>query len=333
MLFLYLPPGQKKHPTMNIIALDGRTLNPGDLICDVLSPLGNYTIYESTPDELIVRRALSADILLVNKVVLNAEVLEQLINLKCICVTATGYNNIDLEAAKNKGIPVCNAVGYSTDAVAQHVFALLLALTNRVYQHHISVQAGEWQRSEDFSYTLRTLPELAGKTFGIYGFGRIGQRVAELAQAFGMKVLATHKHPERDARPGVRFVTLEELFAQSDAISLHAPLSEANHEIVNERLLKRMKPSAYLINTGRGGLIHEEDLKHALQQELLAGAALDVLSLEPPTGGNGLISAPHCIITPHIAWATLESRQRLLDITCRNIKSFQEGQPQNVVNS
>lgn len=317
---------------MKIIALDGRTLNPGDLSWKGLGAFGEFEIHDFTPSEQVVERGKPADILLVNKVVLGKAELSQLPNLKCICVTATGYNNVDLQAARERNIPVCNAVGYSTDSVAQHVFALLLALTNRVYQHHISVQAGEWQRSDDFAYTLHTLPELAGKAFGIYGFGRIGQRVADLAQAFGMKVLATHKHPERDARPGVEFVSLEALFERSDAISLHAPLSEANREIVNAQLLQRMKPTAYLINTGRGGLIQEADLKLALQEKQLAGAALDVLSTEPPKEGNVLISAPNCIITPHLAWASLEARQRLMEITLNNIRAFQAGAPQNVVN-
>ncbi len=317
---------------MKIIALDGRTLNPGDLSWEGLSNFGEYEIHDFTPKEQVVERGRPADILLVNKVVLGKNELAQLPNLKCICVTATGYNNVDLQAARERSIPVCNAVGYSTDSVAQHVFALLLALTNKVYQHHISVQAGEWQRSDDFAYTLHTLPELAGKIFGIYGFGRIGQRVADLAQAFGMKILATHKHPERDARPGVEFVSLEELFERSDVISLHAPLSEANREIVNAQLLQRMKTTAYLINTGRGGLIQEADLKLALQEGQLAGAALDVLNTEPPKEGNVLISAPNCILTPHLAWASLEARQRLMDITLNNIRAFQAGAPQNVVN-
>lgn len=317
---------------MKIIALDGRTLNPGDLSWEGLSTFGEYEIHDFTPEEQVVERGRPADILLVNKVVLGKDELAQLPNLKCICVTATGYNNVDLQAARERGIPVCNAVGYSTDSVAQHVFALLLALTNKVYQHHISVQAGEWQRSDDFAYTLHTLPELAGKIFGIYGFGRIGQRVADLAQAFGMKILATHKHPKRDARPGVEFVSLEELFERSDVTSLHAPLSEANREIVNAQLLQRMKSTAYLINTGRGGLIQEADLKLALQEGQLAGAALDVLSTEPPKEGNVLISAPNCILTPHLAWASLEARQRLMDITLNNIRAFQAGAPQNVVN-
>jgi len=317
---------------MQITALDAQSLNPGDLSWAPLEKLGQLTVYPYTPADQLRARARSADILLVNKFVLGAEALEQLPQLQCICVMATGYNNIDLRAASERGIPVCNAVGYSTDAVAQHVFALLLALSNRVYEHHISVQAGEWRRSRDFSYTLGIIPELAGKAFGIYGFGRIGQRVAELAQVFGMRVLATHKHPERDARPGLRFVDLPTLFAQSDVVSLHAPLSEDNREVVNASLLKRMKPTAYLINTGRGGLVDEQALLEALQEGQLAGAGLDVLSLEPPIDGNVLMAAPNCLITPHMAWATQASRQRLLDITVENVRGFLMGEMQNQVN-
>ena len=307
-------------------------MNPGDLSWQPLQRLGRLEVYDYTSPEQIVERAEPADILLVSKAVLNAEIIRQLPKLQCICVTATGYNNIDLETAREHGIPVCNAVGYSTDAVAQHVFALLLALSNQVHAHHISVQAGEWRRSHDFSYTLRAIPELAGKTFGIYGFGRIGQRVADLAQAFGMKILATHKHPERDARPGVRFVDLPTLFAQSDVVSLHAPLSEDNREVVNADLLGRMKSSAYLINTGRGGLVDEQALQRVLQQGQLAGAGLDVLSVEPPSDGNVLTTAPNCLITPHMAWATQASRQRLLDITVENVRGFLMGELQNEVN-
>lgn len=316
---------------MQITALDARTMNPGDLSWHPLERLGSLTTYPYTPAAQVIERAQSADILLVNKVILNEEVLAQLPKLQCVCVSATGYDNVDLEAASQRGIPVCNAVGYSTDSVAQQVFALLLALANRVYEHHISVQAGEWRRSDDFSYTLQTIPELAGKTFGIYGFGRIGQRVAELAQAFGMRILSTHKHPERDARPGVRFVDLPTLFAQSDVVSLHAPLSEDNREVVDADLLERMKPSAYLINTGRGGLIDEQALQRALQQGQLAGAGLDVLSVEPPVDGNVLTTAPNCLITPHMAWATQASRQRLLDITVENVRGFLMGEVQNQV--
>ena len=316
---------------MQITVLDGRAMNPGDLSWQPLQRLGRLEVYDYTSPEQIVERAEPADILLVSKAVLNAEIIRQLPKLQCICVTATGYNNIDLETAREHGIPVCNAVGYSTDAVAQHVFALLLALSNQVHAHHISVQAGEWRRSDNFSYTLRAIPELAGKTFGIYGFGRIGQRVADLAQAFGMKILATHKHPERDARPGVRFVDLPTLFAQSDVVSLHAPLSEDNREVVNADLLGRMKSSAYLINTGRGGLVDEQALLRALQEGQLAGAGLDVLSVEPPSDGNVLTTAPNCLITPHMAWATQASRQRLLDITVENVRGFLMGEVQNEV--
>ncbi len=317
---------------MQITALDAQTMNPGDLSWAPLEKLGSLTVYPYSPADKVAERAKDADILLVNKVVLSTQVLQQLPQLQCICVTATGYNNIDLQAASERGIPVCNAVGYSTDSVAQHVFALLLGLTNRVHAHHTSVQAGEWQRSPDFSYTLSSIPELAGLTMGIYGFGRIGQRVAEIAQAFGMKILATHKHPKRDARPGVQFVELPELFSNSDVVSLHAPLSPDNREIVNEELLQRMKPTAYLINTGRGGLIDEAALKRALQQGHLAGAGLDVLSTEPPKQGNILTTAPNCLISPHMAWATKASRQRLLNITVENVRGYLMYELQNQVN-
>ncbi len=315
-----------------IVVLDGRTLNPGDLSWNKLKALGHLTVYEHSPAEEIVRRAKDAEVILANKAVLDGERLGQLPRLQCICVTATGYNNIDLEAARMRGIPVCNAVGYGTDSVAQHVFALLLALTNRAEAHHESVQQGQWGRAEDFCYTLTAIPELAGKTMGIYGFGRIGQRVAEIARAFGMAVVATHRHPERDARPGVEFVPLETLFERSDVISLHAPLTEENKGIVNGPLLARMKPSAYLINTGRGGLIDEPALRLALQSAQLAGAGLDVLSIEPPKQGNTLLDAPNILITPHMAWAARGARQRLLDITVENVKAFLRGEPRNVVN-
>ncbi|MCG8328950.1 MAG: D-2-hydroxyacid dehydrogenase [Chitinophagales bacterium] len=319
--------------TPNIIALDSATLNPGDLSWQAIEQIGAFKDYpKSSPDEL-VNRAKEADILLVNKVLIGEAVLNQLPRLKCICVTATGYNNVDLEAARSRAIPVCNAVGYSTDSVAQHVFAMLFAMTNKVMAHHQSIQDGDWSRQANFSYTLNTIPEIAGMTMGIYGFGRIGRRVGELAKAFGMKVLATHKHPERDSRPWVEFVNLKELFERSDVISLHAPLSSANKEIVNAELLGSMKKEAYLINTGRGGLINEADLKKALEQGQLAAAGLDVLSSEPPPKDHILYGIPNCILTPHIAWSSLEARQRLLNITVENIKAFLSGEPQNVVNA
>ncbi|MCB9049108.1 MAG: D-2-hydroxyacid dehydrogenase [Lewinellaceae bacterium] len=316
-----------------IVVLDGYTLNPGDLSWAKLRALGRTSIYDhSTPEEIPVR-AHDADIILANKAVVDEGQLARMPALKCICVTASGYNNIDVERAGALNIPVCNAVGYGTDSVAQHVFALLLELTNKVQLHHQSVQEGQWSRNRDFCYTLGSIPELAGKVMGIYGFGRIGQRVADIALAFGMEVLATHRHPERDARPGVSFVPLEELFEKSDVLSLHAPLTEENAGIVNDRLLGSMKPTAYLINTGRGGLIDEAALKLALQSARLAGAALDVLTEEPPRGGNTLFDAPNCIITPHMAWATREARQRLLDITVENVQAYLRGEPRNVVNT
>jgi glycerate dehydrogenase len=321
---------QKDHH--HIVILDSATLNPGDLSWEKMEAMASCEIYEHSTAAEVVPRARKATIILVNKVIINEEVMSQLPKLACICVTATGYNNIDLQAASRRNIPVCNAVGYSTDAVAQHVMALVLAFTNKVQKHSDSVHQGDWATHRDFSYTLSPIMELAGKTMGIYGFGRIGQRTAEIAMAFGMNILATHKHPRRDARPGVTFVSLEKLFEQSDVISLHAPLSANNKEIVNAQLLSRMKPTAYLINTGRGGLINEQDLSDALKKSQLAGAALDVLSQEPPAPDHPLLTAPNCIITPHNAWASQEARQRLMEIALNNLYGFMEGKPQNVVN-
>lgn len=317
---------------LNIVYLDAYTLNPGDLDWSPIATLGHFQRYEFTEQNQVVERAKNTDIVLVNKVKLDAEIISQLPQLKCICVTATGYNNVDLEAARSRNIPVCNAVGYSTPAVAQQVFALLLALTNRVESHSQSVQSGDWAAQQHFSYWLHPLDELAGKTMGIYGLGRIGQSVARVALAFGMQVLATHKHPKRDAMPGVRFVNLATLFKESDVISLHAPLSESNFEIVNRQLLSTMKPTSYLINTGRGGLIQEQDLYEALSKQQIKGAALDVLQTEPPAGPHPLFELDNCVITPHQAWASVAARKRLLQIVADNIQAFVSGTPRFVVN-
>lgn len=317
---------------IKIVYPDAFTLNPGDLNWAPIQEFGDFISYEYSRPDQIVERLKDADIALVNKVILDAEVLTQLPKLQCICVTATGYNNVDLGLAKAKNIPVCNAVGYSTPAVAQHVFALLLEMTNGVGKYSQSVKSGDWAAQPHFSYWHQSLDELAGKTMGIYGFGRIGQAVAKIAMAFGMKVVATHKHPKRDAMAGVEFVDLETLFRESDAISLHAPLSDANFEIVNARLFHKMKPSAYLLNTGRGGLINEGDLYAALAAKKLRGAALDVLQAEPPKGAHPLFELDNCWITPHQAWASKAARQRLLGIVAENIKAFLAGQAQNVVN-
>ncbi len=318
---------------MKIVILDGFTLNPGDLSWEALQAFGEVEIYDRTPPEQSVARAKDADIILVNKHIVDAALMDQLPKLKLICVTATGFNNVDINHATEKGIQVCNVKGYSTSSVAQHVFAFILSFQNRIQEHNKSVQQGDWAKSQDFSYTLSPIVEIERKTIGIYGFGRIGQRVAELAQAFNMKVIATHKHPLRDRRPGVQFVHLEELFETSDYISLHAPLNADNVGIINARLLDLMKPSAYLINTGRGPLINEVDLKEALEANKLAGAALDVLSKEPPPADHPLIGVKNCIITPHLAWASLESRQRLMNGTVENVKAFLNGKPRNEVNN
>lgn len=315
----------------HIVVLDGYTMNPGDLSWEKLKAIGKVSIYDYTAPEQLLERAQSASILLVNKFVLREAALKQLPKLKCICVTATGYNNIDTEAAKQLGIKAFNVNGYSTTAVAQHVFSLMLTLTNGVEKHNQSVQNGDWSKNQHFSYTLFPVHELAGKTLGIYGFGRIGQKVGELALAFDMQVLATHRHPERDARPGVTFVEWEELIKSSDFLSLHAPLQEGNKGIVNEDALRQMKSNAYLINTGRGGLIQEQHLAKALKEKWIAGAALDVLNQEPPPADHPLLGLENCLITPHLAWASVEARERLLEGTLQNIETFLQGKPGNIV--
>lgn len=315
----------------SIVVLDGYTLNPGDLSWNKLKALGNAAIFEFSSPEQAIDRAKEADIILVNKFQVTKHILDQLPQLKCIIVLATGYNNVDVQEAKKRDIVVSNAVGYGSSSVAQHVFALILELTNRVAQHNKSVQEGTWSSCRDFSYWLQSIPELSGKTFGIYGLGRIGRQVARIALAFNMKVMATHKHPERDAMEGVHFVDLESLFSNCDVISLHAPLNNENKEIVNKNLLGRMKKNAILINTGRGGLINELDLKTVLVEKKIFGAALDVLSKEPPIEDHPLFGLENCLITPHISWAALEARARLLEISIENIKAFLRGEPKNRV--
>ncbi len=319
-------------PRPRIVILDGHTLNPGDLSWNKVKAQGRTEVYEQTEPHQLLERAREAEILLVNKVIIDRPAIDQLPKLRCICVTATGYNNIDLAAARERGIPVCNVDGYGTAAVAQHVFALLLRLTNQVEPHNQSVRQGDWSKQSHFSYTLSPLVELAGKTLGIYGFGRIGQKAGEIARAFGMDIIAVHKHPRRDARPWVRFVELDELFSASDVLTLHAPLNEENRGLVDANRLRQMKPAAFLINTARGGFIVENDLREALLNQVIAGAALDVLQQEPPPADHPLFAVPNCILTPHNAWASREARERLLEGAVANICAFRKGQPQNVVN-
>ncbi|WP_143307727.1 D-2-hydroxyacid dehydrogenase [Chitinophaga vietnamensis] len=316
----------------NIVVLDGYALNPGDLNWQPLQALGNVMIYDRTPEQEVAARAKDAHILLTNKAIVSAATIEQLPNLEYIGVIATGYNVVDIAAAKAKGIPVTNVPAYSTASVAQLTFALILELCHHTGLHAESVKAGDWSRSIDFSYWKTPLVELAGKTLGIVGLGQIGQAVARIALAFGMKVIAYHKHPDRDAMAGVDFVTLATCFKEADIISLHCPLNKDNKEFVNAALLSTMKKTAFLINTSRGPLIQENDLAAALKAGALAGAALDVLSTEPPAADNPLITAPNTIITPHIAWATQAARGRLLDTVISNLKAFLDGTPKHVVN-
>ena len=323
--------GMSSNPT-GIVVLDGYTLNPGDLDWSPLSTLGSVAVYDhSTPKEM-AERAQDAQIILVNKAVVDSALLHNLPNLACICVTATGYNNVDVIAARKRNIPVCNVVGYGSNSVAQHVFAFILAFSNHLYEHSQSVKEGKWAQCRDFSYTIHPILGLNGRTLGIYGFGKIGQQVFQIGKAFGMNIIATHKHPKRDARPGISFVDLPTLFANSDFITLHAPLTPQNQGIVNLKLLKLMKSTAYLINTGRGGLINEDDLKTALETNCLAGAGLDVLNQEPPPREHPLYNLDQCLITPHQAWASRSARQTLLDESILNVKYFLSGHPRNVVN-
>lgn len=314
---------------MNITILDGYTLNPGDLNWAPIEQLGNVQIYDRSNGAEIVERAKDAEILLVNKVVLSAAIIEQLPKLKYIGVMATGFNNIDIEAARKASVTVTNVKAYGPASVAQQTFGLLLALVNRAETHSQSVFSGEWAASADFCYWKTPLTELAGKTFGLVGFGDIGSQVAAIAQAFGMHVIAHRKHPQ--GNEGVEMVPLEEVFKKSDVLSLHCPLTDETRKMINQKSLSKMKPNAILINTGRGPLIQESDLADALKKGIIAGAGLDVLSTEPPKADNPLLSAPNCVITPHVAWATFEARKRLLQMVADNLASFVNGKPVNVV--
>ena len=314
-----------------IVILDGYTTNPGDVSWKPIEQLGDLRVNDRTPDNKIYHKAQYADVVVVNKTVLDWYMISRLRKAKLICLLATGYNNIDIEAAKHFGKTVCNAVGYSAPSVAQHVFSLLLEITNNVALHNKSVQSDGWANAPDWCYWKKPLVELNGKTMGIYGFGKIGQQVARIALALGMKVIANRRNMQQSPPAGVEYVSLDRLFAESDVLSLHAPLTNANEGVVNANSISKMKPTAYLINTGRGGLVNEMDLKNALVNDQIAGAALDVLSQEPPPSDHPLIGIKNCLITPHQAWATKESRERLIQIVADNIKAFLDGRPQNVV--
>jgi len=318
---------------MKIVVLDGYTLNPGDLSWDGLKKLSEVVIYEHTPFENTIERAKGAQIIFTNKTPLGENELAQLPGLKYIGVLATGYNVVDTEAAKKRNIVVTNIPTYGTKSVAQMTFALLLEMTQHVQHHSDAVHNGDWTKCRDFCFWNYPLVELEGKTIGIIGFGRIGQAVADIAGAFGMKVLGYDRSPNGQTnRINFKWAELDELLTESDVISLHCPLFPETKGIINAENLKKMKKSAFLINTSRGPLIVDEDLADALNRGIIAGAGLDVLSVEPPTANNPLINAKNCYITPHISWATKEARSRLMDIAIDNLDMFLKGSPVNVVN-
>lgn len=307
---------------MNIVVLDGYAMNPGDLDWSTLRSLGECTIYDRTVTSEIVERSKNAAVIITNKVPLSKDTLSQLPLLKYIGVTATGYNIVDIAAAQSQNIVVTNVPAYSTNSVAQLVFALLLELTHHTGHHSSAVHNGRWSTNPDFSFWDFPLTELAGKTFGIVGYGNIGKAVAKIAAAFEMNVLVNSRSAGTD---------LESLLRRSDVISLHCALTKETDKLINAQRLALMKPTAYLINTGRGGLVDESALADALNTDRIAGAGLDVLSTEPPPPDNPLMTAKNCIITPHIAWASGAARKRLMDVVVNNVRSFIAGKPENVV--
>ena len=315
---------------MKIVAVDAYTLNPGDLSWDKIGGLSEMKLFERTSSAEVIDRCIDADIILTNKVAFDKNILEQLPNLKLIAVTATGFNIIDTDTARQKGISVCNVPDYGTDSVAQHTFAFILELVNQVGLHSASVHQSAWVKSPDFSYALSPLTELKDKCIGFVGFGSIGRRTAEIAKAFGMRVFY-HTPQKKDTDLG-EYKDLNSLFSESDFISLHLPLKADNKSFVNKNLIEKMKRNAFLINTARGQLINEQDLADALNSGRIAGAALDVLSTEPPAADNPLLTAKNCIITPHNAWMSKEARTRIMEITFQNIKAFLGGKPINQVN-
>jgi len=318
---------------MKIVALDGHTLNPGDLDWEAFKKLGELKVYDRTPYELTAERCAGAEIILTNKAPVGKDVLEKLPSLQYIGVTATGFNIIDTETAKRQNIVVTNVPGYGTNSVVQMTFSLLLELCLHVQKHSDAVRAGKWSASPDFCFWDFPLIELAGKTMGIIGFGDIGEKVGDLATAFGMDLMGNRRHPTDQAhRKNFRWASVDEILESADVVSIHCPLSPETKGLINKESLKRMKKSAFLLNTSRGPIIVENDLAEALNKEMIAGAGIDVLSVEPPPPDNPLLTAKNCIITPHIAWATKEARIRLMNTATENLKAFLAGKPVNVVN-
>ncbi len=318
---------------MKIVILDGYTLNPGDLTWDALKHLGELVIYDRTPADKVVERAAGAEVIFTNKTPISEEALNQLPSLKFIGVLATGFNIVNTEAAKSKGVIVSNVPGYGTTSVVQMTFALLLELCLHVQRHSDTAMEGKWAKSADWCYWDFPLVELSGKTIGIIGFGRIGQQVGDVATAFGMNIIANSRtKTDQSHRKNFKWASVSELLQQSDVVSIHCPLFPETKGLINKESLKQMKSSAFLINTSRGPIIVDEDLAEALNSDVIAGAGIDVLSVEPPSKDNPLFTAKNCIITPHIAWATIEARARLMDITVSNLSAFLQGNPVNVVN-
>ena len=316
---------------MKIIVLDGYGLNPGDLTWKGFEELGELTVYNRTSPSELLERAAGAEALVTNKTLITSENMDALPDLKYIGVLATGYNVVDIDAAKARGIVVTNIPAYSTASVAQMVFAHILNITQRVGYYADENKRGRWTKNADFCYWDTHLVELQGKKMGIVGFGNIGQATARIAQAFGMEVCVYSSKPQFALPSGIKKMELDELFGECDVVSLHCPLTPDTKEMVNANRLSKMKPNAILINTGRGPLINEQDLADALNEGKIAAAGLDVLSVEPSVEGNPLLGARNCFITPHIAWATLEARTRLMDIAVQNLKSYQKGQIVNNV--
>lgn len=321
---------------MKIVVLDGHALNPGDLSWDGFEKLGDrFTLYERTSftdkDE-IVERIGDHEIVITNKTPLDEEILNRTPNVKYIGVIATGYNVVDTEAARKRNIPVTNIPAYGTDAVAQFAFALLLEIASQVGLHNASVHEGEWEKSIDFTYFKHPLMELAGKTMGLIGYGRIAQATAEIAHAFNMKVIFYNHRPKKPQGDWIKQVSLEELYKESDVISLHVPQTKETEEMIDKKAIARMKDSVILINTSRGGLINEADVAKALNEDKIKALGADVVSSEPIKSNNPLLKAKNCYLTPHIAWAPTEARQRLMDIAVDNLASFIAGEAKNVVN-
>ena len=318
---------------MKIVILDGHALNPGDLDWGCLDQFGEVTLYDRTATEAqAIARSQGAQILLTNKTPITPTLLDACPSVKLVCVQATGYNVVDTAAARDRGIPVCNVPSYGTDAVAQYTFALLLELCHRIGLHDTLVHQGRWSECPDFCFWATPQMELAGKTMGIIGFGKIGRAVGRIAHAFGMNVLAYSRSQCDEGRAVGSYVELDDLLRRSDVVSLHCPLFPETERMINRHTLAQMKDGVILLNTGRGQLICEDALAEALRSGKVRAAGLDVLSQEPPAADNPLLAAPNCFITPHIAWAPRETRQRLMDIAADNLRAFLAGSPIHVVN-